>query len=639
MNDGFALLDDCNACDPLANDGNAQTASASGVSRLYTGFVREHRCDDPDTLEVVWAHAEADQRAGLHLVVLADYEWGARLMQAGHERLKPEQGGSLRFLVFDSLRKLSADAVEHWLRAREAAECGSANSVTPLPAGVLNWRPTIDRGAFHDAIASIHAAIREGETYQVNYTYRVDFDAFGHPLSLYRRLRARQPVSYGALIAVPGTAGQRTWILSCSPELFLRHAGGTLTAKPMKGTASRAKEPEGDSEIARMLSEDVKNRAENLMIVDLLRNDLGRVARTGSVRVPALFSVEAYPTVFQMTSTITASLPTTTAFPDLMRALFPCGSITGAPKHRTMQLIAALENTPRGLYTGSIGWIDPPAEDASCGDFCLSVAIRTLSLEAGEGGLHRGRIGVGAGIVIDSRAEEEYEECLLKARFLTGLDPGFSLFESLYANRTDGVRNLDLHLARLGASAAELAFHFPRESIVAALQSEVRRLPAQGAFRMRLTLHKSGRFELVVAPLEALSKLPVRLLLARAPADAPHGLLRHKTTLRHVYDEAIRQAQEQGAFDMLFFDADGYLTEGGRSNVFLHVDGQWRTPPLGPHVLPGTMRAVLVADPAWNVHETTLTRADLHRADRIVVTNALRGVLDAVVTEVSEAGA
>lgn len=637
MNDCFALLDDCNAAETALNASDPLASRSDGMSRLYTGLVREHRCDDPDTLEAVWARAQADQRAGLHLVVLADYEWGVRLMQAGHERLRVEEGGCLRFLVFDSLRKLSADAVDRWLRAREAAECGSANAATPLPAGVLNWRPTVDRMAFHQAITDIHAAIREGETYQVNYTYRVDFDAFGHPLSLFRRLRARQPVRYGALIALPAADGRREWILSCSPELFLRHAGGTLTAKPMKGTASRAKEPEGDSEIARMLSEDVKNRAENLMIVDLLRNDLGRIAETGSVRVPALFSVEAYPTVFQMTSTITAALPATTGFPPLMRALFPCGSITGAPKHRTMQLIAALENTPRGLYTGSIGWIDPPQGDAACGDFCLSVAIRTLSLAAGEGGLHRGHIGVGAGIVIDSRAEEEYEECFLKARFLTGLDPGFSLFESLHASRAGGVRNLTLHLERLSRSAAELAFSFPRESILAALQSEVARLPAQGAFRMRLTLHKSGRFELVVAPLDALPPGPVRLLLSSAPVDVPHGLLRHKTTLRQAYDEAIRQAQEQGAFDMLFFDAEGFLTEGGRSNVFLHIDGEWLTPPLGPNVLPGTMRSTLMAESGWAVRETSLTRADLARADRIVVTNALRGVLDAVVTEVSEA--
>lgn len=369
------------------------------------------------------------------------------------------------------------------------------------------------------------------------------------------------------------------------------------------------------------------------MIVDLLRNDLGRVARTGSVRVPALFSVETYPTVFQMTSSIEAELSAATGFPDLLRALFPCGSITGAPKHRTMQLIAGLEDTPRGLYTGSIGWIDRPAEargSVACGDFCLSVAIRTLTLTPTEPGLHRGRMGVGAGIVIDSRADEEFEECLLKARFLTGLDPGFGLFESLYATRDDGIRHLELHLARLTASAADLGFELPRDDILAALACRVASLPDARAMRMRLTLHKDGRFDITAAALEPLADGPVSVLLATEPINDRSGLLRHKTTLRHRYDQAIADAQRQGAFDTLFFDSAGFLTEGGRSNVFLKIDGQWFTPPLNHAILPGTMRTVLMRDPAWAIRESPLTLADLKRAERIVVTNALRGALDAV---------
>ncbi|HRP67854.1 MAG TPA: bifunctional anthranilate synthase component I family protein/class IV aminotransferase, partial [Thauera sp.] len=479
--------------------------------------------------------------------------------------------------------------------------------------------------------ARIHAAIGEGETYQVNYTYRLDFRTFGSPLSLYRRLRARQPVAFGALIAPPpGTTGP-DWVLSCSPELFLRNSGGRLMAKPMKGTAPRAREAEGDSEIARLLAGDTKNRAENLMIVDLLRNDLGRIARTGSVRVPALFSVEAYPTVFQMTSTIEADLPDETGFADLLRALFPCGSITGAPKHRTMQLIAELENTPRGLYTGSIGWIAPPARpEQACGDFCLSVTIRTLTLQQrADGAGCDGRMGVGAGIVIDSRAEEEFEECALKARFLTGLDPGFSLFETMYATREDGIRQVERHLARLAASAAALHFAFPRAAIVAALRQQVAGLAPGQPSRMRLALHKDGRFEIVVAPLEPLPPGPVELLLAGAPIEDPHGLFAHKTTLRGRYDAGIRAAQARGAFDTLFFDADGWLTEGGRSNVFLRIDGEWLTPPVGRGVLPGTMRAALLDDPEWAAREQALRVDDLLRAERIVLTNALRGVLEA----------
>ena len=367
------------------------------------------------------------------------------------------------------------------------------------------------------------------------------------------------------------------------------------------------------------------------MIVDLLRNDLGRIARTGSVRVPALFTVEAYPTVFQMTSSIEGELPDDTGFADLLRALFPCGSITGAPKHRTMQIIADLENTPRGLYTGSIGWIDAPARpDQACGDFCLSVTIRTLTLQQrADGAGCDGRMGVGAGIVIDSRAEEEFEECALKARFLTGLDPGFSLFETMYATRADGIRHIERHLGRLSASAAALGFACPRAEIVAALRQQVAGLAPGVPTRMRLALHKDGRFEIVVAPLEPLPPGPVEVLLAPAPIDDPHGLFAHKTTLRSRYDAGIRTAQARGAFDTLFFDSDGWLTEGGRSNVFVRLDGEWLTPPMGRGVLPGTMRAAVLDDPEWSAREQALRVEDLLRAERIVLTNALRGVVDA----------
>ncbi len=618
----FALLDDCTA--------TAERPS----SRLYTGFVREHRCDEPTALDAVWAAAEADIRGGLHVVMLADYEWGARLMHAGDDRLAAADRGALRFLVFDRLQCLSAAAVDAWLEAHERAAPDAVSMPGPAPAGVLRVHPSVDRSAFHRAIGRIHAAIGEGETYQVNYTYRLDFGTFGTPASLYRRLRARQPVAFGAFIALPPGDPGPTHVLSCSPELFLRNVGGKLLARPMKGTASRARMAEGDSEIARMLSEDTKNRAENLMIVDLLRNDLGRIARTGSVRVPQLFSIEPYQTLFQMTSSIEAELPEATGFAQLLRALFPCGSITGAPKHRTMQIIAELESTPRGLYTGSIGWIDAPGADrpdAACGDFCLSVAIRTLTLggAAGPDGLRPGRMGVGAGIVIDSRAGEEYEECLLKARFLTGLDPGFELFETMFATRDDGVRNLDRHLARLAASAEELDFDCDGTQIARALAAQCLQLPPGAASRVRLALHKDGRFDIVVAPLDPLGERPAAVLLARDPVDGEDPFLRHKTTLRRRYDLAVAEATRRGAFDLLFFNRDGLLTEGGRSNVFVLLHGRWLTPPVSAGALPGVMRSVLLADPGWSAREASIRREDLARAERIVVCNALRGALDA----------
>jgi para-aminobenzoate synthetase/4-amino-4-deoxychorismate lyase len=640
--DCFALLDDCHA------------TAAAPSSRLYGGLVRVHRCADPSTLEAMWAAVDADLRAGLHAVVLADYEWGVRLNGVVAEGPGPGAGpgadGSLRVLMFATLARRSAAEVEAWLAEAEAREAESpavapapaagagedARRAGPAPAGALGLRASVDRAAFEEAIARIHAAIAEGETYQVNYSYRLDLETFGSPLALYRRLRARQPVAFGALIRLPTEAGGPDWVLSCSPELFLRHHDGVLQARPMKGTAARSGDDAADALAARRLAADAKNRAENLMIVDLLRNDLGRVARTGSVRVPALFEVERYPTVVQMTSTVAAELPADVGFAALLRALFPCGSITGAPKHRTMQLIAELETTPRGLYTGSLGWIDAPRPGHACGDFCLSVAIRTLTLERIEqgadalaGARHRGRMGVGAGIVIDSAAADEYAECRLKARFLSALDPGLALFETMYATREAGVRQLDRHLARLEASAAALDFVFERARVEAALGGQLAALPPATPSRLRLALHKDGRLELAATALDALPPGAVTVLLAERSLDDPHGLGAYKTTLRARYDEGLRAALAAGAFDTLFFDSASRLTEGGRSNVFLLLDGEWRTPPAGRGVLPGTMRAVLLEDPSWAAREAELRVEDLLRAQRIVLTNALRGVVEA----------
>jgi len=623
--DCFALLDDCNATLALPS------------SRLYTGFVREHRCDDPAALDRVWAAVAADMGTGLHAVVLADYEWGARLMQAGHAQLSSESKGALRVLMFEHLQRMSADAAGNWLAQREEDEL-ALDPGQPAPAGVIDIVPSVDREAFTDAIHHIHDYIREGETYQVNYTYRLGFRSFGAPVSLYRRLRARQPVGFGTFIGLPAASGGG-YVLSCSPELFLRNTAGKLEARPMKGTAPRAREPEGDSEIARMLGEDVKNRAENLMIVDLLRNDLGRIARTGSVKVPKLFAIEPYSTVFQMTSSIEAELAPEADFADVLRALFPCGSITGAPKHRTMQIIADLENTPRGLYTGSIGWIDPPATPGQkCGDFCLSVAIRTLTLgQPDQSGLRAGMMGVGAGIVIDSHAEEEFEECLLKARFLTGLDPGFCLFETLFGRRDTGIRHLDRHLARLKASAHALSFVFPRQSILDALAGQCATLAQNQDYRIRLALHKDGRTDLAVTRLDPIVT-PVRVLPPKRRGQVPTEFLfvGHKTTMRAAYDTAVADAIRQGAFDRLFVNHDGQITEGGRSNIFALIDGEWMTPPVSAGLLPGVMRSVLLDDPAWRVREAPLTLADLRRADRIVLCNALRGPIDAILDESEE---
>ncbi|RQS10455.1 aminodeoxychorismate synthase component I [Burkholderia sp. Bp9002] len=611
----FALLDDCDS-----------TASARS-SRLYTGFVRERVCADPARLDDVDAALAQDLRDGLHAVVVGDYEFGRNLQWA-----QPGEA-PLRFLLFARCERLSRGEVDAWLAQRDGG------TVSPSIAGVAHVTKSVTRDAFDAAIAAVHDALRAGDSYQVNYTYRLHFDAFGTPLALYRRLRARQPVRYGALIALPDGA----WVVSCSPELFVEKHGDVLRARPMKGTAPRSDDPRLDAEAAAFLASDPKNRAENVMIVDLLRNDLSRIARTGSVKVPALFSVEPYASVWQMTSTVEAGWRDGTTFADMLRALFPCGSITGAPKHKTMQLIDAIESTPRGLYTGTIGWLDAPRASSDghpggaprCGDFCLSVAIRTLALDAAAAsGRRAGTMGVGAGIVLDSVAADEYAECELKARFLTDADPGFQLFETTCATRADGIRHLDRHVARLQRSANAFGFRVDAEALRGAIDARCAALDGDGPYRMKLALAKDGALEIVAAPLKPLPAGPAGVLLAAdhgfAPTHADDALLLHKTTRRADYDRAWQAAEALGCFDMLFVNERGEVTEGGRSNLFVKLDGQWVTPPLSCGVLPGVMRGVLLDDPSFGATERVVTRDDLARAQALLLTNALRGAVDAV---------
>ncbi|HEX3380657.1 MAG TPA: aminodeoxychorismate synthase component I [Paraburkholderia sp.] len=614
----FALLDDCGA------------TAARPSSRLYTGFVRERVCTEAAQLDAVCDSVAADTRSGLHAVVLADYEFGRALVGIDKLRSTETQRGNatLRFLLFERCAKLSRDEVDAWLMTRDNG------ALEPSVAGTANVRESVDRAQFDAAIDAIHAALRAGDSYQVNYTYRLGFDVFGSPLAFYRRLRARQPVPFGALIALPDDP----WVLSCSPELFVEKHGSTLRARPMKGTAPRSQDPVTDRGNAEFLANDPKNRAENVMIVDLLRNDLSRVARIGSVNVPALFSVEPYASVWQMTSTVEATLLGGTSFATILRALFPCGSITGAPKHRTMQLIDELESTPRGLYTGAIGWLDAQGDDHDCGDFCLSVAIRTLTLSASAqaGGTDslRGSMGIGAGIVLDSVAADEHEECRLKGRFLTGAEPGFDLFETMYATREDGVRHLARHLRRLSSSAATLGFGFDEARIREEIAAQCAGLAARTPHRMRLALSKSGATQITAAVLPPLADATVGVLLGSeaqfAPTCATDPLLRHKTTRRADYDRGWREAEAKGAFDTLFFNERGELTEGGRSNVFVKLAGQWWTPPLASGVLPGVMRSVLLDEASGlQAAERVLTQADVLNAEALLVCNALRGAVPA----------
>ena len=588
---------------------------------LLHGFVR---CDTlaPAALDTLDGLLQRGWCDGLHAAVLADYEFGVPL-----QRLPERAGvaGSLKLLWFDRRDEI-ADA-DSWLAQQTGSE----------PAGIVSPELNRTTAQYRQDIAAIQAAIERGDCYQINHTLRLKLAAYGSPAALYRRLR--QPVPYAALARLPAAAGLPDWLLCFSPELFLRIAAdGTVATEPMKGTAPIVGDGR-DAERAAALAADAKNRAENTMIVDLLRNDLGKIARIGGVSVRDAFKVSAFGSVWQMTSTVRAELPAATRAADIVRAAFPCGSITGAPKRKSMEIIGTLEDSPRGLYTGTLGYLNPEPDSALGFSGCLNVLIRSLELSADPQSAWpwRGRYGVGSGIVADSAADNEYAECGWKARFVAALPPEFGLFETMRAEHGHIALRAQ-HLARLAASAQELNIPFDIQA-AARLLDETLAAHAGGVFRIKLELSPQGSLKAAAAPLVAFQAAlnpptadtpptgnTVKLLLSPQPLPERDPLRRHKTTRRAAFDTGWQQAEAAGAFDMLFFNRRGELLEGGRSSIIARIDGRWLTPPLAADILNGIARRQALAA---GVSETPISRDMLRRAQAVRAGNALRGWLDA----------
>jgi para-aminobenzoate synthetase/4-amino-4-deoxychorismate lyase len=472
-----------------------------------------------------------------------------------------------------------------------------------------NLAPATSFADYASAFETVKNYIAAGDTYQVNLTFKANFQLSGSPLGLYRRLAQSQKTAYGAYIH----AGDH-FVLSRSPELFVSGTGDALFARPMKGTLPRAPLASQDAADRAALAADEKNRAENLMIVDLLRNDLGRIAEIGSVEVTDLFTVETYSTLHTMTSGITAKRRPDVTMLDVLENLFPCGSITGAPKLRAMEIIREVEPAPRGLYSGSIGYIAPN------GDFAFNVAIRTAVIDT-QG---NGTIGIGGGIVADSEAASEYSEALLKLRFLSDPTPPVTLIETIKWSPEEGFVLLGRHLARLLASSAY--FGLPVDAAEA-----TNRLIAESAnwaapMRVRLTLSETG-IDITAVPLPPNPEI-FRFLVASETLQSSSVWLAHKTTNRAFYDSPrIKAHDEHGVDEVVFLNERGELTEGSITNLFIERGGKLLTPALSSGLLPGTLRAELIE--TGKAQEAILTLADLHDAEAIFLSNSVRGLIRA----------
>ncbi|URW76200.1 aminodeoxychorismate synthase component I [Sphingomonas donggukensis] len=563
---------------------------SGGPARLYRAPIEIIVAADMASVPPALARLRAALAEGRHAAGYMAYEAGFALEPglAGIETVAPE-GPLVWCGVFEGVTLLSPGEVAAWL---------------PDPAGAYAGAPVprIDADAYRAAFARVADYIVAGDIYQANLSFRADVPFAGHPAALYARLRTAGSGGWGGIV---GTGD--AWLLSTSPELFFTLEGGALTARPMKGTAPRGRTAVEDRDRIAALVADPKERAENLMIVDLLRNDLSRIAEAGSVAVPALFEVETYPTLHTLTSTVTARIAEGRDAIDVIAATFPCGSITGAPKIRAMGIIAEVEGDARGAYTGSMGWLAPD------GDAAFNVLIRTLSIRDG-----RASVGLGSAVVADSRADGEWAECLAKGGFVTRDMPVFDLIETMFCGADGGVRYRAAHLARLRASAQALGFAWG--DVDAALDAAVAGLGED--CRLRLLLSRDGTTAIETAPLPPPMPNPVEVALAPLPVAPDDFRLRHKTTDRAFYDDARTAA---GAPEVVFVDRDGFLTEGSFTTAFVERDGRLLTPPLGRGLLPGVLRRVLIDE--GRAVEAELTPADL--AGGFLIGNSLRGLMPA----------
>lgn len=456
------------------------------------------------------------------------------------------------------------------------------------------------RNKYHRDVMRIKELIAQGQTYQVNYTMKYKFRFAGSPGNLYQRLRAIQPVNYGAFI----DTGKRQ-VLSFSPELFLRRNNTAIQVQPMKGTEALCRDTN--------LPHDPKNQAENLMITDLMRNDLGKISSIGSVQTYDLFKAHKYSTLWQMTSSVQSRLLTGISWREILGSLFPCGSVTGAPKISTMKIIKSLEKENRDIYTGAIGYLSPNKKAV------FNVAIRTILIQGNQG-----EMGVGGGITFDSDPDQEWAECRLKASFL--LKSNFQLIETMAWSSSTGIYLLPLHLNRLKKSAAFFGFPYDRLKIKTVLAERVSVLDIHKTWKIRLLLSNTGAIDLRAEELPPAIKNKQLAAISAIHTDPADPFLQHKTTERVMYNQELVHYKKLGYDDVLFTNNRGEITEGAISNIFIKKGSFYYTPPISCGLLPGVFRTYFIRRHRTMVKEKILYPEDLYSADVIFLTNAIRGL-------------
>ena len=545
----------------------------------------------PGALEQV----RAGLRAGTHAAGYLAYEAGHAFDPKLRASARQGEGPLLCFGLFDGF------------------ETPILSALLPSPDGAYVGRPTprLTPIQYANAVDRVREHLFAGDFYQANLTFGCDVAVAGDPLALYARLRRSAQAGWGGVLKHDGGA-----IISLSPEQFFTISDGVIEARPMKGTAPRRPDPKSDRAEAKALAADEKQRAENLMIVDLMRNDLARVSVAGSVKVPELFAVETYPTLHQMVSRIRSRLRAGCDAVDLLCTIFPCGSVTGAPKVAAIEALTRLEPEPRGAYTGSMGWIEPNRH-GDPGDAAFNVLIRTLEWHRGS---TKARLGLGSGLVVDSEPSNEWAECLLKGDFVRREAQDFDLIETMGFDPSEGIVELDRHLDRLKASAEDLDFQFDRHAARNELQAAT--FGRKHRAMVRLLLSRTGSMAIQVKPYDEPEDVPVRVAVRPLPVDPGDFRLRYKTTDRRFLDLVRQQA---GEFETIFVDPDGQLTEGSRTSIFVERDGRLLTPPLSRGLMPGILRAKLIEE--GRAEEAELAPADLEGG--FYVGNIVRGLIPA----------